>query len=274
MTAKIIEMPSAESGALIPAQRHALILEYVRRAGAVSIQQIVAHLRSSQSTVRRDLQELTELGYLERTRGGATLRERPRTMFESSREIAAHISHPAKSAIGNHAAAMIGDDQSVIFDSSSTVMAAARKAVSRGIRFTAVTNDLGIAHEMADNPRISVIVAGGTLRPGSLTLTGEPGIDFLKKLSVDIAFIGMHAMSGLRASETSLEVAAIKRAFIAAARHAVLLVDSTKFGANAFCDVGDLSQFHEVVTDANLPVEIRRQIEERGIDVTCVPVGE
>lgn len=265
---------SAESALpLIPAQRQALILEFVRGRGAVSIHEIAAQLGASPSTVRRDLQDLTDRGYLERTRGGATLRERPRTMFEPSREIASYIAHPAKAAIGRHAAGLIEDGQSVIFDSSSTVLEAARAAARRDVSFTGVTNDIAVAGVLAESPNAGVIVVGGTLRRGSLTLTGEPGKEFLGRLSVDVAFIGAHSFAGMVASETSLEVAAVKKAFIRAAKRVVLLVDSSKFDAPAFCEVCHAAAFDEMITDDGLPDALRRQVEEQGVAVSLVAAG-
>ncbi len=58
---------------MIPARRRALILERVRQNGAASIGELADEIGASQSTVRRDLEQLTEGGYLERTHGGALL---------------------------------------------------------------------------------------------------------------------------------------------------------------------------------------------------------
>lgn len=253
---------------LIPAQRHALILEFIRQHKTASIQQIMQQLGASQSTIRRDLQELTDSGYLNKTRGGVMLRERSHTMFEPSREISRHIAETEKVLIGGHAAARIEEGQSVIFDSSSTVLEIAKAAARRSIRFTAVTNDLAIAFELANFPKVRVIVVGGTLRDGFLTLTGDPGIDFLSRLSVDMAFIGVHSLAGLRASETSLEVVRMKRTFIKAARVAVIAADSRKFDEPAFCEICPLSDFDELITDEGIPAESYRQIEEAGVKVT------
>lgn len=264
------EAQGLKGASLIPAQRRALIIEFIRRQKTVSVQQIMDQIGASQSTVRRDLQDLTDLGYLEKTRGGAMLRERARTMFEPDREMASHFSQSEKAMIAQRAAMIIEEGQSVIFDSSSTVLEVARVAARRSIHFTAVTNDLGIAREMADFPKVGVIMVGGSLRPSSLTLTGEPATTFLRMLSVDVAFLGVHSLAGLRASETSLDVAGMKRAFIQAARKVVLVVDSGKFEVPAFCEVCNLEAFSEIITDEGISAEDRRQIEERGIALTCV----
>ena len=88
----------------IPAERHARILEFLSRHGAASIHAIAAEIAVSPSTVRRDLDELTETGYLERSHGGAALRSRTLTTFEPSREIAERLAISEKIAIGTFAA--------------------------------------------------------------------------------------------------------------------------------------------------------------------------
>lgn len=50
-------------------------------------------------------------------------------------------------------------------------------------------------------------------------------------------------------TETSLEVASLKRAMIASTYRTVLLVDSSKFTAPGFCTLSDISQIDEVITD-------------------------
>ena len=67
---------------IIPAKRYALILEWLRRNGTASIQDLTADIGASASTIRRDLEHLTAAGYLQRTHGGATLLPEPSTTFE------------------------------------------------------------------------------------------------------------------------------------------------------------------------------------------------
>ena len=255
---------------LIPAQRRAIVLDYVRKHGGASIQELSDAIGISTSTVRRDLEHLEERGYLERAHGGAVVQREPRSTFEPEAAITAQFARPQKEAIGRAAAATIRSGESVIFDSSSTVLEAARGCVERGLALTAVTNDLGIGQILAGSPKIRVVVLGGTLRPGSLTMVGEPGRDFLGDLSADVAFIGTHAISGAALTETSLEAAAMKRGMIAAARRVVLLADSSKFQPAAFCRICDLTEVQEIVTDDRADAKEIERVRDLGLIVTTV----
>jgi DeoR family transcriptional regulator, aga operon transcriptional repressor len=141
----------------------------------------------------------------------------------------------------------------------------------RDVALTAVTNDLGIGQALCASSRIRVLCLGGVVRPGSLTVLGEPGESFLGNLSVDVAFIGTHAISGLALTETSLEAAAMKRAMISAARRIVLLADASKFGTAAFCKICELTAIHELITDDRAdPAEVAR-VRDLGLEVKVVP---
>ncbi len=264
-------MASLRRPELIPAQRRAFVLDHIRKRGAASIQELAEAIGASISTVRRDLEHLEERGYLERSHGGALIQKQLQSTFEPEAAITAEFDRPEKESIGLAAAATLHSGASVIFDSSSTVLAAARACVQRDIALTAVTNDLGIGQALAASNKIRIVIPGGTVRAGSLTLIGEPGESFFGDLSVDVAFIGTHAINGMALTETSLEAAAMKRAMIAAARRIVVLADASKFGSAAFCRICELTAIHEMITDDRVdPAEIGR-LQELGLSMTVVP---
>lgn len=257
---------------IIPAKRRAMILEWLRAHGAVSIQELASDLGASSSTVRRDLEHLTQAGYLERTHGGAQLVQRRHATLELETSITAHIDLAQKRAIGDEAASRVRSRESVIFDSSSTVIEAVRVLVSRGVACTAVTNSLDIAQLCAYAPSMRVVVPGGSVRPGSPLIAGEPGIEFLKSIHADLCLIGSYSISGTLLTDASLEVASIKRAMIRASQRRIVLADSSKFRHPSFCTFGDLSEVEEVITDDGATPEDLEALRATGVKVTVVPV--
>jgi DeoR family transcriptional regulator of aga operon len=257
---------------LIPAARRAKVLDLLKRKGAISIHALAGEIGTSVSTARRDVDFLTAAGFLERSHGGAQLSMRSRTTFEPTSDIAEQVAHSAKLAIGRHAANLVEEGQSVILDSSSTVLEAAHALVERRLGLTVVTNDLRIAMAMRAAARVQLIVPGGQVRGGSFTLIGTAACATVRTLHADIAFIGVHSLSHLRASETAMEVASIKRCFIEAANRVYLLVDSSKFQQPAFCEICPVELFHEVICDDGISPDDRRGLEQRGIRVTQVKI--
>ncbi len=199
--------PDAEA---MPARRRVRIVERVRIAGAASIRELVAASGASAATIRRDLEQLEAEGYLERTHGGAVLPTALHATFEPEAAMSALLHVGAKRAIGEAAAGLLRGRESVLFDSSSTV------------------------------------------------------------LTVDLAFVGAHAVGPAGSSDTSLEVAATKRAIVGAARRIVLLADATKFTDAAFARIVGLEAVHRVIVDDAIAADARSMLDERGIDVTVV----
>ena len=258
---------------MVPAKRQALILEHLRVNGAASIQELADTIGGSQSTVRRDLEHLVEKGYLERTHGGAHLLQPMRATFERETTVNAELQHAEKVAIGREAAGRLSARDSVIFDSSSTVMEAVRAAAERDLPLTVVTNSLEIADFAADIKSWRIILPGGTVRPGYRHLAGEPGESFIKTLHADLCMTGASAVTGTLLTETSLEVASLKRAMISSARKTILLVDSSKFTAPGFCTLSDISEIDEVITDEGVSQDALAPLHAAERKVTVVRLG-
>ena len=161
-----------------------------------------------------------------------------------------------------------------MFDSSSTVLEAARSAVARDIPLTAVTNDLATATVLSASPRIPCCCPRrhGAARLGDAARRTGGGV-LPRTLHADVAFLGTHAITGRLLTETDLGVAAMKRAVIPASRRIVVLADSSKFQAPAFCTICDVAEVHEVVTDDGVDPAELAALRALGVSVTVVSAG-
>jgi DeoR family transcriptional regulator of aga operon len=266
-------MDTQNASGLIPAQRRSLILELIRQNGVISVQELSDVIDVSLSTIRRDLAWLAREGAVHRSHGGAALKTRQATTFEPSYQVSSRVAHREKAAIGKRAVERLKAHQSVIFDSSSTVYEAALQVVREGLPLTAVTNDIRIAGLLAECSSIKLIVSGGSLREGSCTLLGEPGATFLRRLHVDVALIGIHAITDATLCDTSTDVAEVKYHMAAAAKRVLVLADAAKFNSLAFCDAIDLRAVDEIITDQRLDSVSRRRLEKQGVHL-CIAVPE
>nr|WP_315235858.1 DeoR/GlpR family DNA-binding transcription regulator [uncultured Albidiferax sp.] len=258
---------------LLPSQRRDRIVDFLRRHGAVTLQQLAQAMDASVSTLRRDLDALEADGVLDRTHGGALLRQQHYSTFEPDPAAAAELSPREKRAIGYAAAAELEPGQSVIFDSGTTVMEAARAVLERRIPLVAVTNDLAIAQLLGNSPQIRVHVLGGMLRAGSNTLMGDEVVSGARHIRADVLLMGAHAVTDGMLSETEPEVAAVKRALMQAAHSKRLLVDSSKFRPRAFMGICALAEFDAVITDTGLPTVEAEALAKAGLKLTQVSVA-
>lgn len=257
---------------LMPAQRRQRIIDFLQRHGAVTIGQLEQALGVSLSTLRRDLDLLDSEGVVDRTHGGALLRQQgpAYSTFEPETEAAAELSPREKAAIGHAAAQLLVPHQSVIFDSGTTVLEAARAAVKRGIALTAVTNDLAIAQVLSQSPLIQLHVLGGVLRPGSPTIIGQTLMTQAGALHAELLLMGAHAVTQDVMSETSADVSAVKQSLMRAAKQRILLVDSSKFRPRAFMQVGQLQDIHEIITDPGLSDDTQEFLRTLPLKLTVV----
>jgi DeoR family transcriptional regulator of aga operon len=247
---------------LLPAQRRARIVAFLQAHGAVTLKQLAQALRASASTLRRDLDELEGEGVLDRTHGGAYLRQQAYSTFEPEPDAAAELSPREKAAIGAAAAARLQPGQSVFFDSGSTTLAAARAVAARGVPLVAVTNDLAIAQVLGTSGHIRVHVLGGQLRAGSHTLVGDTVLGGIADLRADVLLLGIHAVTDGVLSETMPEVVAVKQAFIRSSALRWLLIDGSKFRPRAFMRVDGLEAMDEIFTDGPLPLSESEHLRE------------
>lgn len=242
------------------AKRLASIIEMLQIQGFASLSQLAERLDTSVSTVRRDVDYLSRIGPVTRTHGGAALSPSEVLSFEPGSNIASEIEAEAKTAIGRHAARLISPGSTVLFDSGTTTGQVARAALARGIAFTAFTNDIAIATALAGTDRIVVNVFHGRVRSGSSTLMGAETVADIARIRGDLLFIGTHAGSVDGLSETSTELAEVKRAFLSAATQTVLVADRTKFPKRSLCKFAALSELDRIIIDDRLEAELQRDL--------------
>lgn len=257
---------------IIPVQRRSRIIELIRLKGFISVQELADNLRVSLPTIRRDLSSIARSGIIQRSHGGATFKTNHETTFEPDYQTAAQIAQKEKEAIGKLAASRLLNNQSVIFDSSSTVYQAAYQAAANDLALTAVTNDLRIAELFSARPAVNLLVSGGSLRRGSYTLLGEPGTSLLQNLHVDVALIGIHAITGSACCDTSLELAYTKRYMAEAAQKVIVLVDGSKFSTVAFFNAFEFGSSFEIITDRLPPSSFCELMKQKGVSITIAPV--
>lgn len=246
----------------LPIERRSEVLRLVSQRGAASVSEVAAETGVSASTVRRDLKALDEQGLVRLSHGGAAAMEG--TTFEPLFSERRRRNPEEKVRIAGKALEFLEQGQSVIFDSSSTVLAVIEALQRRPVALSAVTNDVSAAALLSEIEGVSVVVPGGQVREGSFTLVGSYTGEFFRRLHADVLLLGIHAISGSLMTDASLEVVEIKRAMIQGARRTVLLADHEKFGAPAFFEVGELESVDELVTGSEASAEALEPIRADG----------
>jgi DeoR/GlpR family transcriptional regulator of sugar metabolism len=247
--------------------RHQLIMEALRQRSPVLVGELAAALECSEMTVRRDLEALERSGGLRRVHGGAA------SVFLSAEEtpygIRALEAHEAKATIGAAAANLLADGETVILDGGTTAMEVARALRNR--RLTVMPLALRPIFELHECPGINLLLPGGEVRPGELSLTGsltEPSFSQLRFDTCVMGPCGIDPKAGITThllAETS-----VKRAAARASQRVIAVADSSKLGRVAFGHVCDLGDIDIIITDAEADQQIVDELRGAGVDVRCV----
>ena len=83
---------------------------------------------------------------------------------------------------------------------------------------------------------------------------------------------GIDPVYGL--STTHLQEAILNRAMIDAATKTIVLADSSKFGRRGFSKICDVGEVDMVITDSGTPRKMIEAMQEQGVKVTVVPLGD
>jgi DeoR family transcriptional regulator of aga operon len=247
-------------------ERRRAILDLLTRNGRVLVTDLSQHFKTSQVTIRKDLEILHAHGLVHRTHGGA-LPAREGALEDPSLREKEKLHRQEKFRIAESAAAKVKEGQVVILDSGTTTSAIAR-ALRNFHNLTIVTNAINIAAELAGTT-VEVILTGGTLRKNSFSLVGPIAEETLRRLSADLLFLGVDGFDvhfGL--STPNLLEAKVNRVMVEVSKRTVAVCDSSKFGRRSLSLIAPLSALQEVITDRGVPKSDLRVLKQAGIEVT------
>jgi DeoR/GlpR family transcriptional regulator of sugar metabolism len=246
-------------------ERRRRIVQLVETEGSVAVDDLAHRFDVSEMTIRRDLRALENRGLIKRVHGGAT-NARGRS-YEPPFLLRKTEHADAKAAIGQQAAEMVEDGDSVALDVGTTTLEVARHLEDKQ-NLTVITPSLHIANVLASYPSLRLILAGGILRPGELSLAGPLTEHAFQQFYVDKLFLGIGGISfeaGL--TEFNLEDAQTKRAVLQCAKECIVVADASKFGQIAFAAVAPLNVVHRIVTDSRLDSRLVERLREMDIEV-------
>lgn len=247
---------------MLARQRQSLILEQVRKSGAVRVSELVEQLGVSDMTVRRDLDVLAGRGLVDKVYGGATSvignsTEEPGFEAKSVRQLV------EKEAIGALAAKFVRPSTALGLSAGTTTWTFAHYLADIP-DLTIVTNSTRIA-EVLQNPHRpdrTVVLTGGVRTPSD-ALVGPIAVSTMSNLHLDLLFLGVHGMAAQSGLTTpNLEEGQANRAFIDSAAKRIVLADHTKWGTVGISTMADLGEADVLITDDRIEEDARTVLTE------------
>ena len=247
---------------LVPAQRRQLIAERIRETGSVSVAGLEAEFGVSPMTARRDLDLLQRDGRARRTHGGAvavTL-ARDEDAFQSRLAEAAD----AKRRLGERAAAMVGDRETVFVDCSTTAYCAVRSLMESGREVTILTPSVAVMDLIAraDAPQIELLGLAGSLRRLTRSFVGPQTVRAIQDHFADKLLFSIKGLApGNVLTDANPLEAEVKRTMLARARESILLIDESKLDNPGLSAIAPVSAVHTVLVTGGSRTQLRALAE-------------
>jgi len=231
--------------------RRKTILRLLANESSLAITELCHRFNVSEMTVRRDLHALAEAGLVIRTPGGAALIRS--ITFERDFADRLRKNSPEKEKIGRAAAALVGENESIVLDSGTTTLNIAHHLRGRK-DITVITFSLAVLDDLQAS---RVELTGGTYRRSSLDMVGHQVSDSLKKIHANKVFLGAAALSFK--GEIMVNDPEAPRELLQAGSNRILVIDSSKIGREALyfhCRIEDCDMI--IVDDGVKDEDLRR----------------
>ena len=246
-------------------QRRVKILNLIREDGHAKVQDLSKIFKVTDVTIRKDLEVLENMGYIQREHGGAFLKDVG--SFAKTGQLLNQSHIEEKREIALKVLELINEEYSIILDSGSTTTEIAKLLINYK-KLTVITNALNIALILGENPGISLIVTGGEFKAPTLSLTGKMAADSFKDIHANKLFLATAGISSdMRLTYPSLSDLIVKSAMIKSADQAYLVADSSKVGISSLANLGSISLIQTIITDNKISNESIEKIRRKNVNI-------
>ncbi|WP_316812627.1 DeoR/GlpR family DNA-binding transcription regulator [Pedobacter heparinus] len=229
---------------MLKKERHDFVMQQINLHNSVLTADLVQLLNVSEDTIRRDLREMSDGNLLCRVHGGA-LSKPYHTTFDSSTVYA----KAAKMHIAKKTTPLIKDGMVVLTAGGTTIIEFVKR-LPKTLRATFFTISPFVAIELAQYPKIEVILVGGVFSKNSQVTYGGHVISQLSEIKADLCLLGtsaIHPLDGL--TDTDWEINQLKKTMLGAARKSAVLCISDKLNTSLRIKVAALENISYLITE-------------------------
>lgn len=227
------------------------ISDYLKIHNQATIRELAEEFKVSEITIRRDLTLLEENGVVNKVYGGAIYnfdKIHQKLEIPISKRQAENIH--AKQIIGELAASLVEDGDTIFVDTGSTVYRMIPHLQNYN-NLTIVTNSLDALLVGSTLNGVRLLTVGGIFQPDTHSFAGSYSEYALERYSFNKAFIAAISASPERGvANNNIYDTAIKRTAMKNSHRSFLVVDASKFQQEAFNNFAALNEFSGVVTDS------------------------
>lgn len=230
-------------------ERHKKIIERLDEENIIKNSEIIKDLDVTEMTLRRDLKELENNGYLIRVHGGA----RKKKMFLNG-ELLLHekreINIENKRYIAKLAAKFITENDTVYIGPGTTNELIYDYINVYNIKV--ITNCLSVFQKFNSDKRFDVLLVGGKLRETTNTFVGNFANEILSNIRVNIAIVGANGIYENALMTYNEEEGFSQKIILDNAYEKYALCDSSKLDRKDFYKFYKLEDLTAIITDKDI----------------------
>lgn len=247
---------------MLKKERHNFIIKQINLHNKVLSSDLAEHLMVSEDTVRRDLNELADIGKLLKVHGGA-LSKSYHFPFNGVNVYALE----AKKEVARKAAKLVKDGMNILTAGGTTVIEMV-KNIPLNIKATIFTISPLVALELADHQDLQVILIGGQFSKNAHISVGSQVTNYMSEIKADLCFLGTNGLSvESGVTDSDLEVVQVKKAMIKAANRLAVLTISEKLNSEQRMTVCSNNQIHTLITELDPQSNELKAYQELGIKI-------
>ena len=221
-------------------------------------------LNVSDDTIRRDLKELADAGQVMKVHGGAVSKS-----FVAPFNIENQVySLGAKKEIAGKTISSLFRNNMAILTEGGTTMLELAKMIPPSLKATFFTISPQVAITLSEHSNLDVISIGGKLNKNSNLHTGASVINQLAEIKVDLAILGVNAISSEEGlTDMDWEVVQVKKAIVRSAKKTAVICISEKLNTVQRIKVCPPGQIHYLITELRASESVLVPYLQQGIEV-------
>lgn len=237
---------------MLAVERKTAIKDLMLEKKSMTVVELSKQFSVTEETIRKDLQQMENEGFLTRTYGGAFIQGGALNDIDLALRETTCVS--SKEAIADCCTSLIHHGDSIFIDASTTATFLAKRL--KNMRITVVTNSTMAIEQLKDSDSVHLVCVGGVYSAKTRSFNGRATINVLNNYYLDKVFMSCRSLSmehGI--TDSNEDMALIRQTLLQNSDNVYLIADASKFNKNSFVHVADFRKIKGIISDYDFTPE-------------------
>ncbi|MCF6461397.1 DeoR/GlpR family DNA-binding transcription regulator [Clostridium sp. Cult3] len=245
------------------------IIDILYKDGKVVVKDLSRQFGISQDAIRKDLKVLENKGFIERTYGGAILKNQIPRLTRVEERLKEDIEE--KKIIAEKIFNLLKDGDTIFLDISSINILLAEMLGQSRLNITVISNCINVMYILSkgQNKNITLIVPEGIYDRDAGGFTGSSTIESIKKFRAQKVFIGSCGVDikDRKISTFNMEDGNTKKAIMDIGKEVFLVMENKKFFYDGIFRFADIDDIDTIITEKKPNDDILQILNKQGIQI-------